>query len=63
LELASKARKVAARRMTFNTPSSAIEIPHPSFGVSGLEIGDVNGTSPTFLCFRLPIMDECNYCR
>jgi hypothetical protein len=63
LELASNARKVAAGRMAFAASTGAIEIPHPSVGVSRLEIGDVNGASPTFLCFRLPIMDECNYCR
>jgi hypothetical protein len=46
--------------MTFGTSAGAIEIPHSSFGISGLKIGDVNGASPAFLRFRLPIMDECN---
>jgi hypothetical protein len=49
--------------MTFNTPASAIEIRHALFSVSCLQIGDVNATPPAFLCFCLPIMDECNYCR
>jgi hypothetical protein len=63
LESPGNARKVAARRMTLGTSARAIEIAHPSFGVSGLEIGDVNGTSAPFLCIRLPIMNECNYRR
>jgi hypothetical protein len=46
--------------MTFSTSAGAIEIPHPSFGVSGLEIGDVNRASSALLCFCLPIMDERN---
>jgi hypothetical protein len=49
--------------MTSSTPASAIEIPHSSLGVSGLEIGNVDRTSPAFLRFRLPLMDECNYRR
>ncbi len=46
--------------MTFCASAGAIEITHPSLGVSGLQVGNINGTSAAFLCVCLTVMDECN---
>ena len=47
--------------MAFAAPACAVEISQPRFGISGLEVGDVYGTSPAFLCFCFAIMDERDY--